>query len=79
MAKLFANSGDPDQTPRSLHCLPITLVRVSRLQWVNAVSLRNNQIKVLFHLLIDPVNWAESTLTLANHRVFEVEDSPPLC
>ena len=31
MAKLFANNGDPDQTPRSvafdlgLHCLPITL------------------------------------------------------
>ena len=40
MTKLFANSGDPDQTPRSgasdlgLHCLPITLLRVSRLQWV---------------------------------------------
>ena len=40
MAKLFANSGDPDQTPRSaasdlgLHCLPVTLLRVSRLQWV---------------------------------------------
>ena len=35
MAKLFANSGDPDQTPRSaasdlgLHCLLITLLRVS--------------------------------------------------
>ena len=31
MAKVFANSGDPDQTPPSaasdlgLHCLPITL------------------------------------------------------
>ena len=41
MAKLFANSGDPDQTPRSaasdlgLHCLPIIVLRVSRLQWVN--------------------------------------------
>ena len=41
MVKLFANSGDPDQTPRSaasdqgLHCLPITLLRVSQLQWVN--------------------------------------------
>ena len=40
MAKLFANSGDPDQTLHSaasdlgLHCLPITLLRVSRLQWV---------------------------------------------
>ena len=41
MAKLFANSGDPDRTPRSavsdlgLHCLPITLLQVSPLQWVN--------------------------------------------
>ena len=40
MTKLFANSGDPDQTPRfaasdlGLHCLPVTLLRVSRLQWV---------------------------------------------
>ena len=40
MAKLFANSGDHDYTPRSaasdldLHCLPITLLQVSRLQWV---------------------------------------------
>ena len=35
IAKLFANSGDPDQTPRSaasdlgLHCLQITLLGVS--------------------------------------------------
>ena len=41
MVKLFANSGDPDQTPRSaasdlsLHCLPVTLLGVSRLQWAN--------------------------------------------
>ena len=41
IVKLFANSGDPDQTLHSaasdlgLHCLPITLLRVSRLQWVN--------------------------------------------
>ena len=37
MDKLFANSGDPDQTPHSLglHCLPVTLLRVSHLQWVN--------------------------------------------
>ena len=39
MAKLFANSGDPDQMPHSLvsdlglHRLPVTLLRVSRLQW----------------------------------------------
>ena len=41
MVALFANSGDPDQTPRSvasdlgLHCLQITLLGVSRLQLVN--------------------------------------------
>ena len=37
MAKLFANSEDPDQTPHDmgLHCLPITLLDVSRLKWVN--------------------------------------------
>ena len=35
MAKLFANSGDPDQTPRSaasdlgLHCLPVTGFRTT--------------------------------------------------
>ena len=45
MAKLFANSGDPDQMLRSaasdlgLHCLPITRLRVSRLKWVNAYQI----------------------------------------
>ena len=40
MIELFANSGDPDQTPHSaasdlgLYCLPNTLLGVSRLQWV---------------------------------------------
>ena len=44
MAKLFANSEDPDQMPHSvasdlgLHCLPITLLGVSRLQWVNVAT-----------------------------------------
>ena len=41
MVELFANSGDPDQTPCSaasdlgLHCLPVTGLGVSSLQWVN--------------------------------------------
>ena len=43
MVELFAKSGDPDQMPQNLdsvasdlglHCLPITLLGVSRLQWV---------------------------------------------
>ena len=45
MAKLFANSGDPDQTLHSaasdlgLHWLPFTLLQVSRLQWVKGNHL----------------------------------------
>ena len=41
MAKLFANSGAPDQMPHyaasylGLHCLPITLLGGARLKWVN--------------------------------------------
>ena len=40
MAKLFANSGDPDQMPQNaasdlgLHCLPISPLGVSRLNGV---------------------------------------------
>ena len=39
MVELFANSGDPDQmlysaaSDQGLHCLPITFLGVSRLQW----------------------------------------------
>ena len=60
MAKLFANSGDPDQTPHSaasdlgLHCLPITRLRVSRLQWVNSLV---NTVEVMS-------NWSVNLLTL---------------
>ena len=55
MAKLFANSGDPDPTPRSaasdlgLHCLPSTLLRVSRLQWVNPQWLEISMSRTNFH------------------------------
>ena len=41
MTPLFANSADPDQMSHSaasdldLHCLPITLLGVSILKWVN--------------------------------------------
>ena len=51
MTELFANSGDPDQMLHSaafdlgLHCLPITPLGVSRLQWVNQY-LRNTSGEV---------------------------------
>ena len=40
MVELFTSCGDPNQTLHSatsdlgLHCLPLTLSRVSQLQWV---------------------------------------------
>ena len=44
MAKLFANSGGPEQmscfvaSDLGLHCLPITILGVSRLQWVKHIT-----------------------------------------
>ena len=66
MAKLFANSGDPDQTPRSaasdlvLHCLPITLLRVSQLQWVNNLWLYLKLLDEWYS--VDPDNHSRSDL-----------------
>ena len=62
MAKLFANSVDPDQKPRSalfgslirspgLHCLPITLVRVSRLQWVSRSYCTLLLLNIFFNVI----------------------------
>ena len=54
MVELFANSGDPDQTPRSkasglgLHCLPITRLGVSSIQWVNKDNMRHLPFKESF-------------------------------
>ena len=46
-AKLFADSGGPDQMPRSavsdlvLHCLPITFKRYPEYNYLNFISLRD--------------------------------------
>ena len=53
MAKLFENSGDPDQTTHSevydldMHSLLIILLRLSRLQWVliKFLAVRNTKAK----------------------------------
>ena len=58
MAKLFANSGCPDQTPRSaaadlgLHCLPVTHLQVSRLQWVKELitTTADNTLNYFFNI-----------------------------
>ena len=53
MAKSSANSGHPDQTPRSAasnlgpHCLLITLLGVSRLQWVNRDATADATLSVV--------------------------------
>ena len=52
MVELFANSGDPDQTPHSaasdlgLHCLPITRLGVSQLQRVKYCGVFLNQFQI---------------------------------
>ena len=44
MVELFKSSRDPDQTPRSvasdlgLHCVPVTRLGASSLQWVNDIE-----------------------------------------
>ena len=51
MVELIANSGDSDQTPRSaasdlgLYCLSITILGISRLQWVKCrvLQMRNSK------------------------------------
>ena len=66
MGELFANSGDPDQTPRSalsdlgLHCLPVTRLGVSSLPLVNHYhsqgrfsSRHIDDIFLVFHRKID--------------------------
>ena len=56
---VIANSGDPDQTPRSaasdqgLHCLPVNRLGVSSLQWVDIFFTASNlsTSKICFNLL----------------------------
>ena len=69
MDKLFAKSGDPDQMPHSaasdlgLHCLPITLLRVSRLQWVNYCTVQLGFSKLLGKLVLKYVStYTKGTL-----------------
>ena len=58
MVELFANNGDPDQmlcsaaSDLGLHCLPNTLLRVSRLQWVNETADRESQISLYITSLL---------------------------
>ena len=72
MAEVCANSEDSDQTPHSaasdlgLHCLPNTLLGVSRLQWIKeyiyigelrscSLGLRYLLLRYLFALRLSAV------------------------
>ena len=46
MVKQFANSGDPAASNLGLHCLPITFLGVSRLQWVKTSMIRIKGVKI---------------------------------
>ena len=79
MLELFANSGDPDQMPHSvasdlgLHCLPIALLGVSRLQWVerNGYTSKENNSASPF--------WPQWLSQMLIQRDQEVAVSIPIC
>ena len=68
MAKLFANSGDPDQTPRSaafdlgLHCLRITLLQV-----YNGLRVKT---EMWFYFRFQKSDLEGSFITLKKRAVF---------
>ena len=74
MVELFANSGDPDQTPRfpasdlGLHCLPVTRLGVSSLQWVRDITKYSNE---LFHMTILTANVRTPFLVILSRTVYE--------
>ena len=82
MVELLANSGDPDQTPRSsasdlgLHCLPITLLGVSRLQWVNNHNIQysggnmsnNMNVNLRFRTKIERIQTNISSVRALSHQ-----------
>ena len=55
MVELSTNSADPDQMPRfvasdlGLHCLPVTLLGVSSLRWVNKPQVAKGSVKPAMH------------------------------
>ena len=71
MAELFANSGDPDQMLPSaafdlgLHCFPITLLRISRLQWIN---IGTPYLPIIFFLKYEQLHFYYLLMSLKTAR-----------
>ena len=79
MVEPFENNGDPDQMPHSvtsdlgLHCLAITLLGVSKLQWVNRIFFsyslvinRRQEDKINFYSLSKAFYFGSFELVLCN-------------
>ena len=62
--ELFANIGDPDQMSCSaasdlgMQCLPITLLGVSRLQWVKIIIQKQRKKTIIFNPSSDGHGYA---------------------
>ena len=73
MVELFANSGDPDQTPHSaasdlgLHCLPVTLLGVSRLQSVKRYKVYKEHFEFLIKMILFLCR-SKSRTVIAEHQ-----------
>ena len=80
MVESFANSGDPDHMPHSaesdlgLHCLPITLLEVSRLQWVKALDSEKSFFPQPFLWFLCIVLWL-SLFANRNKRVYIYDET----
>ena len=80
MVELFANSGDPDQTPLSvasdqgLHCLPSTRLGVSSLQWVkrkvysHCINKEKKKKKKMTRLFVAFVYFMISFCFISDHH-----------
>ena len=83
MAKLFADSGDPDQTPCSaasdlgLHCLPSTLLRVSDY---NGLNCQSQQLSFALSSACDfKIHFLQTVWTLIRLLLWEQSDQDPHC
>ena len=75
MAKLFANSGDPDQTPHSaasdlgLHCLAITLLQVSNYNGLTQTDCQLSLTIARIYLMTAPSNVDFKILSLSYKNI----------
>ena len=80
MVELFANSGDPDQTPRSaasdlgLHCLLVTRLGISSLQWVKVLS-PFTKLKIVATRFLAQISYSVCQLCLISDPLINFQAS----